>query len=191
MGRSIRVLMISSMILLSGCPKMDMDTPVGRYCQPAIESCTPKIDLSTIDLSSVGSSPDLRQPVDLYAGPDLALDPDLSAGASGFRSVYMNMDSPGFQCTNAIAACHGGSSPSGIAKYSPMGLMDMMALLSTYQEVYKDVNLTTPEQSLFLRKLLSTAAGGLSHAGGTYFANTTDPTYQRWLAWIQMGAPFE
>ena len=29
----------------------------------------------------------------------------------------------------------------------------------------------------------------LGHAGGQRFASTSDPNYQRWLAWVNAGAP--
>ena len=58
---------------------------------------------------------------------------------------------------------------------------------ANYMAVMKEVNLTSPDQSTLLRNPL--VGSGSGHAGSTPFASTSDPTYQKWLAWITAGAP--
>jgi hypothetical protein len=66
-------------------------------------------------------------------------------------------------------ACHNGSIPMQV----------------TYADV--SARAMSGEMSLILVKNLATS--GVAHGGGHPFKTTSDPTYVRWLAWINAGAP--
>jgi hypothetical protein len=63
--------------------------------------------------------------------------------------------------------------------------------LSNYNDIHKDCTtldcLGGGANSLLLTKPLQ---GSVTHGGIKPFASTSDPTYQRWLAWINGGAPY-
>jgi mono/diheme cytochrome c family protein len=88
------------------------------------------------------------------------------------------------QGCNAMS-CHQGASPAG-----GMDLSGTAA--QTWAQVTAAgtgrVDTGTPANSLILTKPLAAGAGGVSHGGGTYFNDTSDPDYQTILAWIQQGA---
>lgn len=81
------------------------------------------------------------------------------------------------RCGNA--ACHDGR------KASPLDVN-----LNSYGMpiMRESVNYTHPENSLLLRAALSQRAGGLPHAGGDTFQDTSDADYQTLLAYIREAA---
>jgi hypothetical protein len=110
----------------------------------------------------------------------------------GFADIYKDMDTPpGLGCTNQISACHGGATPTGQMALTDMSAGDMTKLTMNYTNVRARVTPTDPPGSLLLKKMLSAGAGGTSHVGGTYFQDTNNAMYKRWLVWIQLGAPFD
>jgi hypothetical protein len=122
---------------------------------------------------------------------------DLSPGNAipamlGFADINNDIDvAPGLGCTTPAASCHGTTMPSGIMQLVAMAAGNMTELMANYNQVKMQCNLSNPTQSLFLLKPLAISAGGVQHTGGnSYFMNTQNPMYQRWLYWIQLGAPF-
>lgn len=110
----------------------------------------------------------------------------------GFADINKDMDTPpGLGCTNQIGACHGGTSPTGVMALADMASTDMAKLMTNYNNVKMRVNTSDPANSLLLLKMLSAAAGGTNHTGGTYFQDKNNGMYKRWLVWIQLGAPFD
>jgi hypothetical protein len=108
-------------------------------------------------------------------GGDLA-----QSGPAKFNpTIQMDLDTQG--CT--AAACHGGTQ----APVVKMGATAQADIDSNYMHVMVDVNMTAADQSLLLTKPLQNS--GVTHSGTKPFASTSDATYQRWLAWIQAGAP--
>lgn len=80
----------------------------------------------------------------------------------------------------SATGCHGGTQIP-VLKMGATAAND----LGNYTNIMNDVNLTAPDQSPILTKNLP----GASHGGGAKFTGTNDPTYKRWLGWIQAGAP--
>jgi thioredoxin reductase/NAD-dependent dihydropyrimidine dehydrogenase PreA subunit len=78
-------------------------------------------------------------------------------------------------------SCHNGGPPMKLIP-APASATDWMA---NYAAV--EARAMNAAQSLLLTKTL--AGSGVTHAGGSPFASTSDPTYARWLAWIDAGAP--
>jgi hypothetical protein len=101
--------------------------------------------------------------------------------AKFFPDIQMDLDKPANNCTNA--ACHGGTQVP-VMKPNVTAQADIDA---NYMQVKSELNLTAPEQSPFLLNPL--VGSGSGHAGTTPFASTSDPTYQKWLAWVTAGAP--
>lgn len=95
-----------------------------------------------------------------------------------FPDIQADIDSIGCSATG----CHGGTQIPVVK----MGATGGTAQGDTnYTNFMNDVNLTAPDQSLVLTKNLP----GASHGGGSKFAGgTNDPTYKKWLGWIQAGA---
>jgi hypothetical protein len=82
-------------------------------------------------------------------------------------------------CT--AAACHGGSQvPNEISM--PLTQTDKDNNYNGFK-----MRAMMGEMSLVLQKNL--AGSGVVHTGGTAFASKADPTYQKWLAWINAGNP--
>jgi hypothetical protein len=123
------------------------------------------------DLSGTAGSHDMAQGGGGEMGPSAKFFPD----------IQMDADSKG--CT--IAACHGNG--TGTALTIKMNVTLQADIDSNYMHVMMDVNTTSPSQSPLLTKNLM--GSGVSHSGGTHFNNTSDPTYVKWLNWIQAGAP--
>jgi hypothetical protein len=109
----------------------------------------------------------------------------------GYIDINKDLESPALGCTNQVSACHGGSNPAGTMALADMAAGDMTKLMSNYNQVKMRVTTTDPANSLILLKLLATSQVGMSHPGGTPFSDTNNPMYQRWLVWIQLGAPFD
>jgi hypothetical protein len=110
----------------------------------------------------------------------------------GYADINRDMDTPpGLGCTNQISGCHGGATPTGKLALADMAAQDMAKLMGNYTQVQSRITTSDPPNSLLLLKMLSTAAGGTAHSGGTYFQDKSNIMYRRWLVWIQLGAPFE
>jgi hypothetical protein len=110
----------------------------------------------------------------------------------GFADINKDLDvPPGLGCTNQVGACHGGATPTGQMALLDMASGDMAKLMSNFTNVTARVNTSDPPNSLLLKKLLSPSAGGTSHVGSSYFQDTNNGMYKRWLVWIQLGAPFD
>ena len=123
---------------------------------------------------------------------DMAKPKDDIPAMLGFADINKDMDTPpGLGCTNQISACHGGTNPTGQMKLHDMAASDMALLMDNYTNVQSRVNTSDPPNSLILLKMLDASAGGTSHTGGTYFQDTSNSMYKRWLIWIQLGAKFE
>ncbi len=89
-------------------------------------------------------------------------------------------DLDGRGCTSM--ACHGGGTPPMHVLANATAPADLAA---NWGEVKARASSGT--SSLLLTKNL---AGSMDmHTGGKPFASTMDATYQRWLAWIEAGAP--
>lgn len=104
---------------------------------------------------------------------------EMGPTAKFFPDIQMDVDRLG--CT--IAACHGGTQ---------IPVMKMNAVAGTGDANYAsvvpgEVNTTTPSMSPFLTK--PTNGSGVLHSGTKPIGGTTDPTYIKWLNWIQAGAP--
>ncbi len=133
-----------------------------------------------VELSASGSGQDMSfAQVDLSQGGGGEMGPN---AAKFFPDIQMDLDAKG--CT--ITACHGTAGDGSVmtVKANATAQADIDA---NYMSVMNELNLTAPDQSPFLRNPL--AGSGSGHAGTTPFASVSDPTYMKWLAWIQAGAP--
>ncbi len=92
--------------------------------------------------------------------------------------IQADIDSKG--CTNM--ACHGGTTNPPQLKAMATAQADID---SNYANFTANCNTTVPDQSNVLKTMLPN--GG--HGGGVQFQSTSDPIYQRWLAWVQAGEP--
>lgn len=121
---------------------------------------------------SVGAAVDMAQGTGGEMGPSAKFIPD----------IQMDLDAKG--CTNP--SCHGGSQ-TPVMKPNATGAQ----LDTNYSNIFnntcvqgKCIDLVNPAASLMLTKNVPPG-----HSGGAQLNNTQDPTYQKWLAWIQAGAP--
>ena len=122
---------------------------------------------------SVGAVADMAQGGGNELGPSTAhFNPD----------IQMDLDAKG--CT--ITACHGTMGNGTVMYIKPMATAQA-DIDTNYMDAMNELNLTAPDQSKLLRFPL--AGSGSGHAGTTPFASTSDPTYQKWLAWVTAGAP--
>lgn len=144
-----------------------------------------RLGVSILALTLSGCLPSLG---DASGGAaDLGAATSDQAGSVG--AAYFNPDVQGdldrLGCT--ASACHGGSS-SPVILASPSTTADWT---SNYNDIRVDC--TTLDcigggtNSLLLTKPL---VASIPHTGTKPFASTSDPTYQRWLAWINAGAPY-
>jgi hypothetical protein len=109
--------------------------------------------------------------------------------SGGTAAVYFNpdvqRDLDTLGCT--ISACHG-SSASPVIVAMPTSTSDWT---TNYGNIHTDCTtldcLGGGASSLLLTKPLQ---GSVVHTGTKPFASTDDPVYQRWLAWIDAGAPY-
>ena len=127
----------------------------------------------TADMANtpVGPSPDLsqgptQQPADM-AQPPPHFNPTIQA----------DIDSLG--CT--ASSCHGGTQVP-VLKRLPTATADITANYNAFK-----AEAMNGEMSNILTKNL--AGSGVTHTGGSSFANKQDAIYQRWLAWINGGTP--
>jgi hypothetical protein len=110
------------------------------------------------------------------AGP--ASNDDLAQPTPHFNpTIQADIDNLGCSASN----CHGGTQ-TPVVKRLPITQADIDANYAAFK-----ADAMNGEQSLILTKNL--AGSGVTHTGGTSFANTQDPIYQRWLAWINGGTP--
>ena len=98
--------------------------------------------------------------------------------------IQHDLDTMG--CT--LGACHGANaSPAIVAMPATVA-----AWMSNYDDIHIDCStldcLSGGAASLLLTKPLQ---GCPAHTGTKPFATTSDPTYQRWLAWLNAGAPYD
>lgn len=122
---------------------------------------------------SVGAANDMSQGTGGEMGPTSAkFSPDIQS----------DLDAKG--CT--ITACHGTSGNGSVMYVKPMATAQA-DIDANYTSVVTETNMTAPDQSKLVRFPL--AGSGSGHAGTTPFASTSDPTYQKWLAWITAGVP--
>jgi hypothetical protein len=124
---------------------------------------------------------------------------DMKGGGSvipaniGFADIYKDLDAgTGLGCTNQVSACHGGTNPTGLMALQDMSAQDMAKLMTNYTQVVARVDTSNPSNSKLLTKPLDVGQGGVAHVGGNaYFPDKSNPMYQRWLVWVQLGAKFE
>jgi hypothetical protein len=119
-----------------------------------------------------------------FAGVDLAQGGGGEMGLSTakfFPDIQMDLDAKG--CT--ITACHGaaGTGSVMVIKAAVTAQADIDA---NYASAMNEVNTTMADQSPLLTK--PTATSGVTHSGTKPIASTSDPTYVKWLGWIQAGA---
>ncbi len=100
----------------------------------------------------------------------------------GWSDIQTDMTT---KCSTALATCHSPTSTSTLK----IGT-DANANYTLVKNMF--VNLSTPAMSqvLVVPQTGKDATGSMgNHTGGVIFATTTDATYQKWLKWIQAGAP--
>lgn len=143
---------------------------------PNFSHCGPVMDAGAPDMTAL---PDLAPPP-----PDLAPPPDMTPDVHFKPDIQRDLDFLG--CS--AAGCHAVS--SGL--YAPLlqASPGSVAEMQNYTNFMADaVNGTL---SLFLTKPLT--GSGVTHAGGAPgskpFASTADPTYQRWVLWLNEGARY-
>jgi hypothetical protein len=123
---------------------------------------------------SVGAVADLAQAGGGEMGP--------SVGAKFSPDIQADLDAKG--CTSV--ACHGTSGNNSVMYVKPMATAQA-DIDTNYMNVMNEVNKTSPAQSPLLVQPGTTGSG---HVGGIVFTmGANDPTYMKWLAWIQAGAP--
>jgi hypothetical protein len=113
---------------------------------------------------------------------DLAGGGDLGVHQTAFvPDVQTDMDR--LTCTTSI--CHG-----SCVMTTPMCLVAMASKPADQMANYAQVMPRTSGgmNALILQKNLATNAA-LTHTGGKPFPNAMDPTFVKWLAWINAGAP--
>jgi hypothetical protein len=134
----------------------------------------------TGDLVEIG--PGARADMSGMAPADMAQAGGGEMGPSNlkfFPDIQMDIETK----TCSLGACHG---MNQAPIFKPMAQLATQADKDLNYNNFKSVvNLTAPDQSLVLTRPLP----GSGHGGGTQFQNTQDPVYQRWLGWIQAGAP--
>ncbi|MDB4969336.1 MAG: hypothetical protein JWN44_5025 [Myxococcales bacterium] len=135
--------------------------------------------LGSFDNSST-AGPDMAA-----ASSDLASDPATGGKAPAYFAPDIQHDLDTLGCT--ASACHGGSA-SPLITAMPAAAADWM---SNYTNIRVDCTtldcLSGGAASLLLTKPLQ---GSVSHGGTKPFASPADPTYQRWQAWLDAGAPY-
>jgi hypothetical protein len=112
------------------------------------------------------------------SAPDLAGDLLPPSSTRFAPTIQSDLDALG--CSTG-GACHGGAAP-----------MHLIAQATAHDDLVANYGEVQPRaaagaSSVLLRKPLQSS--GLSHAGSQPFPSVSDPTYRRWLAWIEAGAP--
>lgn len=110
-----------------------------------------------------------------------------------FADIYKDLDAgTGLGCTNQVSGCHGGTNPTGLMALQDMSAQDMAKLMANYTQVKERVDTAAPTNSKLITKPLDLNQGGVAHVGGNfYLPDTSNPMYQRWLCWVQLGANFD
>jgi hypothetical protein len=131
--------------------------------------------------------------IELNTSPDMAFSGAMEMGQGGggelgpstthfSPDIQMDLDAKG--CT--LTACHGAMGTGALLFVKPNATAQA-DIDTNYMNVMGEINTTAPDQSpLLLNPLVGSGSG---HQGTMPFANTQDATYQKWLAWIQAGAP--
>ena len=137
--------------------------------------------VTTVGANDLAVAADPSRPVDMAVS---AGDSATSAAKAYFNpDIQHDLDTLG--CTTST--CHGATTSPVI---TPMPTL-AADWLSNYNDIHKDCTtldcLGGGANSLLLTKPLQ---GSVTHGGIKPFASTSDPTYQRWLAWINAGAPY-
>lgn len=122
------------------------------------------------------------------AGYICALDTRTCVKGVGYGDIQGDMVQKG--CT--LSDCHGSpGSPDAMTSYifDPSPGQEMAAyqvLINGMNMLGKFVDTTTPLKSQLLIQPQSQG-----HKGGVVFKTNADPTYLKWLSWIQKGAAYE
>lgn len=118
-----------------------------------------------------------------FAGVDLAQGTGGEMGPNNARfspDIQSDLDAKG--CT--ASACHGTMGDGSVMFVKAMATAQA-DIDTNYTNVTAETNATAADQS----KLLKMPLPNSGHAGGSQFTGTSDPTYVKWLGWIQAGAP--
>jgi hypothetical protein len=103
---------------------------------------------------------------------------DLAVAAPHFNpTIQADIDALG--CS--AASCHGGAQ-TPVLKRMPIAAAD----ITTNYDDFKAEAMNGAQSNILVKNL---AGSGVTHTGGSSFASTSDPIYQRWLAWINAGTP--
>lgn len=127
---------------------------------------------------SMGSSQE-----DMQAARDLSVIQDLTPRVV-WADIQIDLNK---KCTTQLPACHSAAAANQLRINSASGMES--ANYATVVGAMGLVNKMAPAKSTLLTTPLK-GAGGDTHAGGSAFLSTSDSTYQRWLTWITMAAPF-
>ena len=143
---------------------------------------------------ATGCTGDLVELTNNGGGSDMAVAIDMAGQAQGGEmgpssakfspDIQADLDAKG--CT--LGACHG-TMGNGSVMYVKAMATAQADIDANYMSVSNEINLTMPAMSpLVVQPSGPVATTG--HAGGQVFpTGTNDPTYMKWLAWIQAGAP--
>jgi hypothetical protein len=112
---------------------------------------------------------------DMATSPTTPPSPSDAGGPAFNPTIWSSVQSLG------CAGCHSGGPPLKLVA-APTSASDWS---SNYREFSSRAK--NGDKSLVLTK--NVAGSGVSHAGGSAFSSTSDPTYVQWLAWINAGAP--
>src|SRR6185436_10810829 len=126
------------------------------------------------DMAQASTSPDLTMGGTTGGGGNA----DLAEPPPHFNPT-LQADIDALGCS--AASCHGGTQVP-VLKRLPVAQPDIDANYAAFKAEAQN-----GATSNILTKNL--AGSGVSHTGGTSFAATSDPVYQRWLAWINGGTP--
>jgi hypothetical protein len=123
-----------------------------------------------VPLTTNGSSPDAAPSINSTPPPCS------DAGMSGFTcGVWPSVKMLG------CPGCHNGG--------PPMKLVAAPASASDWKSNYTEFSARAKSGAMSLVLTKNLTGSGITHAGGSPFASTSDPTYTAWLAWINAGAP--
>jgi len=160
------MLRLTLVLLLGGC--------VGDLVE-----LTPGLKTSDVDMAQAPATGDLAE------APTTGDDGGTPAGPTDMAQPTVHFD-PTIQTDIdtlgcSAASCHGGTQV-------PL-LVRMPATATDKQTNYDNfkVEAMMGEMSNILVKNL--VGSGVSHTGGSAFPSNNDPTYQRWLLWIEQGNP--
>jgi hypothetical protein len=182
-----RILPLTLLGLLSGCElidSFDYTIPLvsdggdaGDVAPDLAEVQDLSLELDATVVPDQAQLPDLEPPADLAPYLDLAppvpvFDPAVTTGAPAVQSDIDRMG-----C--ATATCH--------QAYAPLLFPPSTSALLHQNYMNFLAETMGGAQSKLLTRLLITDP--TTHSGGKPFISVADPTYQRWLRWIQYGTP--